>query len=326
MSSKGSAIEEPATRPGAPVHTASGAKSRRRLDTLGAVSGRMTARLVHLLELEGRDAVEVCRRAGVSRDEVTSLSARVPYSVVDALVESCVRELGVAEFAVALSAVMDESTYDAAGFVLMSSETFGEGLERAFAYQRLWADGERFTLRRDAGAGVIGFEHPGRSRVARAVLAEVAFVETMNAARVLVGPTAAAESATFSHERASSLRQALGVEPIYGAKRNELVLDASLLAAPIRLPEGVLARMYDVLARRALAELPARASLASQLRAVCKLEPGAFSLDLAGIAARPSHDAPNAAEATRHRRDVLERGRRRSASRVRPRARAPRGR
>jgi AraC-like DNA-binding protein len=246
----------------------------------------MTARLVRLLELEGRDAAEVCRRAGVSRDEVTSLSARVPYAVVDALVESCVRELGVAEFAVALSAVMDESTYDAAGFVLMSSETFGEGLERAFAYQRLWADGERFTLRRDAGAGVIGFEHPGRSRVARAVLAEVAFVETMNAARVLVRSTAAAESVRFSHERASSLGEALGVEPIYGAKRNELVLDASLLAAPIRLPEGVLARMHEVLARRALADLPARASLASQLRAVCKLEPGAFSLDLAGIAAR----------------------------------------
>jgi AraC-like DNA-binding protein len=246
----------------------------------------MTARLVRLLELEGRDVAEVCRRAGVSRDEVTSLSARVPYSVVDALVESSVRERGIADFAVALAGVMDESTYDAAGLVLMSSKTLGEGLERALAYQRLWADGERFTLRPSARGGVLGFEHPGRSRVARAVLAEVAFVETVNAARMLVGPSATAESATFSHERASSLAQVLGVEPIYGAKRNELVLAASLLTAPIRLPEGALARMHEILAQRAVAELPVRTSLASQLCAVCKLEPSAFSLDLAGIAAR----------------------------------------
>jgi hypothetical protein len=50
---------------------------------------------VRLLEIACRDAAAACRHAGVSRDEVTSLSARVPYAVVDALVEWCVRELGV---------------------------------------------------------------------------------------------------------------------------------------------------------------------------------------------------------------------------------------
>lgn len=245
----------------------------------------MTGRIIRLLENAGCDAAALCRRAGVSLEQVSNPESRVPYRLSDALVEACVAELGADGFAVALSLVVDEQTYDAAGLVLLSSPSLGEGLERAFAYQRLWADGERFTLRRDRGEGVIGFTHPGRSSVARAVLSELAFVETMNAARVLVDPSARAVRVTFAHARTSSLAPALGVEPLYEARRNELVLDAALLAAPVHAPEGALAYMHEVVAKRALSTLPAAASVAARLRALCKHDPSKLVLDLTGAAA-----------------------------------------
>ncbi len=159
----------PAT-PGAPNRKASGAK-RAAMDPAGAISGRMTARIVRLLEARGRDPAVLCAASGTSVEEVISPSARIPYRVADALLEACAKELGRDGLSLALAAVYDEDTYDAAALVLLTSPTFGQGLERALAFQRLWADGERFTLlpSSDSDDVVVRFRHPGQSVVARAL-------------------------------------------------------------------------------------------------------------------------------------------------------------
>jgi AraC-like DNA-binding protein len=250
----------------------------------------MTARLVRLLERRGRDARAVCGLARISLEEVTSPSARVPYGVADRLLEACAEELGASGLSIAIAGVFDENTYDAAGLMLMSSATFGEGLERAFAYQRLWGDGERFTLVRDGGFGIVRFRHPGPSPLARAVLSELALVETMFAARMLVDPHARAASVRFAHEplspRCSALAHSFGADPVFGAPESELVLDEGFLRAPIRVPEGAIARAMEVLAKRALADLPESASLAGRVRAICRDDPNAFSLDVPAVAQR----------------------------------------
>ncbi len=247
-------------------------------------------RLVRLLEAHGRDAVAVCRNAQVSIDEVTCPSARVPYRVADALVDACVAELGAHGFAIKVASIFDEHTYDAAALVLMSSATFGEGLERALAYQRLWGDGERFSLRRDADGGVVRFRHPGPSATARSVLSELALIETMNAARSLVAPHAKARAVRFAHPRIGSddskLAGIFGVAPTYGARECELVLGEDILGATIRMPTEALIRMHDHLAARALAALPTSASLAARLRALCQVDPSSLSVELDTVAQR----------------------------------------
>jgi AraC-like DNA-binding protein len=250
----------------------------------------MTGRLVRLLRAHERDAEAVCLRAKVSLEEVTSEHARIPYGVADALVEQCVVELGAAGFACALADVFDENTYDVAGLVLMSSPTLGDGLTRAFAYQRLWGDGERFTFQRDRQGGVVAFRHPGRSAVARALLAELAFVEILNAARLLVDPDARAVSVRFAHAPVApndaELVRRLGVEPSYHAKRNELVLDERLLSAPIHVPEGALSYLHETLARRAVASLPDSASLRERVRSLVSDNPHTLAFGIEDVALR----------------------------------------
>lgn len=252
----------------------------------------MTVRLVHLLRERGRDASRICAAAGVELEAVSDPSARVPYRASDALLEACVRDLGVEGFSLALSRISDESTYDVAALVLMSGATFGEGLERALAYQRLWGDGERFTLRRAEQAhrgGVLRFRHPGPSAIARGVFAELAFLETLSAARALAEPHARPVAVRFAHQPLAdpgSLAAAFGVEPSFGAEHNELVLPAAVLDAPIRVPDGAIARGLEMLAQRAVAALPALSSLSARVRAICDQDPTALALAVTDIARR----------------------------------------
>lgn len=250
----------------------------------------MTGRLVRLLRAQNRDAEAVCCRAKISIEEATSEHSRIPYGVADALVEQCVAELGPAGFACSLSDVFDENTYDVAGLVLMSSPTLGDGLTRAFAYQRLWGDGERFSFQRDREGGVVTFRHPGESVIARALLAELAFVETMNAARLLVDADARPVAVRFIHMPVAlddgSLVRRLGIEPSYGAKRNELVLDERLLSAPIRVPDGTLSFLHEALARRAVASLPESASLRERVRSLVSDNPHALAFGVEDVARR----------------------------------------
>jgi AraC-like DNA-binding protein len=247
----------------------------------------MTLRLLRLLAARGRDSAAICRKAGVSADEVGNPLARVPYQVADRLLEACVEELGTRGFALQLSRTTDPDTYDAAGLLLMSSATFGEGLEHALGYQRLWADGQRFAFERTPRGGSLRFRHPGTSPVACAVLAELAFLEVMLAARALVTPQARPLSVCFTHTAPTAdpleLAQGLGVEAVFGARQNELVLAKDLLAEPVRPPEGALRRSFELLANRALAALPASASTAARLEAV--LGEGSFKMSLTAAAA-----------------------------------------
>ena len=248
----------------------------------------MTARLVRLLERRGLDAAGPCDRAGISIEEATDACARVPFDIADALVEECVALLGEKGFALALSRVVDVDTYEAAGLLLLSSATFGEGLARALAYQRLWADGERFSLLRGAAHGTVRFRHPSASPVARDHLAELAFLETLGAARRLVDTTIRPLAVRFAHEPLApdELAEVLGIQPTYGAPHNELVLDERVLAAPIHVPEGALIALHTALAEQAMRALPQGVSLASRVRALFASNPRLFCASLAEMAAR----------------------------------------
>lgn len=250
----------------------------------------MTLRLVRMAAARGRDPAAICSKAGVSLEEVSNPLARIPYRLADALLEACVEALGAEGFVLTLARIADAETYDAAGLVMMTSPTFGEGLERALGYQRLWADGERFTLERTEAGAVLRFQHPGPSPEARAVLAELAFVETMTAARGLAVSNAAPSRVRFSHAAATggvaALANALGATPTFGAPHNELWLPLELWVAEVRAPDGAVAAVFDLLAQRALAALPAMASLASRVERLLHEDLSRMSIDAAAASLR----------------------------------------
>lgn len=235
------------------------------------ISGRMTRRVVTVLRGANLDVSSLPLALLENRD------ARVEVSEVDALMEFAAKSLGAAGLGERIAQVFDEDTYDAAGRVMLGAATLREAFSLAFKHQRLWGDGERFSLRGDDDVLRVGFRHPGRSVVARAVLSELAFVELINAAKLLVAPGARAKSVQFCHRKLGSLRTVFGVEPRYGAQTNVLVLDNAPLQVPRELMQQVLSRD----AEKAMQQLPDSAAFAPRARAVASDFP-----DLTTLASR----------------------------------------
>lgn len=219
------------------------------------ISGRMTRRVVTLLRARGAEL------DGLPLDVLENRDARVEVKLVDALVEHAVAALGAKGLSLALAGVFDEDTYDAAGRVMLGEPTLGRAFEAAFAHQRLWGDGERFSLRVEGDVLRIGFEHPGEGPLAKAVLSELAFIELVTSAKMLASSTV--KSARFRHAKLSELKDVFGLEPKYRAARNELELSEVPLSVPRELLQQVLAREAKV----ALQKLPEAKSFVALARA-----------------------------------------------------------
>lgn len=136
------------------------------------ISAAMVLRLVRLAELRDLDVDRLLRRAALSREWLETASARVSYADAAA-------ELGANGLGVELALTSSEEAYGAAGLLLVTSATFRQGLSRSLAYQRLWGDGQRFTLLELPRALAVRFRHPGPSRLAGAVAAECALCEVL---------------------------------------------------------------------------------------------------------------------------------------------------
>ena len=219
--------------------------------TAQRVSGRMTRRVVTLLRQRKVDVR--------SLEMFENRDARIEVSLVDALIERAAAVLGADGLALAIAGTVDEDTYDAAGRVMLAEATLEGALTAAFEHQRLWGDGERFTLRSEDGALSIGFTHPGESPLARAILSELAFIEVVAAAKMLTREPMPVMSISFNHAALGELTKVFTMPVRYRAKRNELVLKD----AAIDVPRELVQRMLKSDARRAVAALPSSSSFAS---------------------------------------------------------------
>lgn len=159
----------------------------------------MVLRLVRFVEARGLSCTELFDSARVHAVDLSAPGVRLGYDELDRLIEAAAARFGAAGLGLALAKTRIDTAHGAAGLLLLTAPTYREGLRRALAYQRLWGDGERFRLH-DRGADCeITFRHPGRSAVARAVLAECALAEIVEGARALV--------ARSSHRRSSTARR-----------------------------------------------------------------------------------------------------------------------
>lgn len=232
----------------------------------------MTRRLLRLAEDAGHDPRALCALADIDLAFAQDRDARIPYPVADRLMEATADLLGAAGLAPRLLGVVELDTYDAAGLLLLTSRTLFEGLVRAFAFQRLWGDGDRFHVEEREASVVVRFQHPGSSALAGAICAELALLETMGAVRMLVAPNARAERVSLCASRPTTppdvLASFFGVEPIYDAAENELVLARTLADLPIHAPEEWLHHAAELQAHRAIGSLPTQASISDRVRAL----------------------------------------------------------
>jgi len=242
---------------------------------MGRISARMVLRIATLLRARGVDPVPLCAAVGLRVGELEVPSARIAYADSDALLERAMSLLGGAGLGAALARTRDEDTYDTAGLVLVASPTLREGLARAFRFQRLWGDGERFVLGESNGGAVIRFTSPGKARPAHAVLAECALVEVMSAARWLVGAPVSARGVRFVHAplgAVDELTAIFGFPPKFGADANEIELDATWADCPSPHAAPFFRAIFERHAARSLGELGALRTFADAVRAAVRVD------------------------------------------------------
>ena len=251
------------------------------------LSAAMVLRLVRLLERRGAPVESLLAAAGIAAATLETEGARIGYPAADRLLEAAAAELGAAELGLELALTRIDESYGAPGLLLLTAPTFRTGLERAFVYQRLWGDGERFRLRASAGDAVVSFRHAGSSRLAAAVTAECALVEIVEGLRALVERDASPRAVEFAHEPlgdVSALVAHFGVTPRFGATETHVVLPADLIDRPLHALRDLLSDAFERQAARAIALLPRRDSIASRVRPLLMGEAGVVR-SLADVAA-----------------------------------------
>lgn len=252
-----------------------------------SISASMVLRLVRLLEARRAPVERLLAGAGLTRAELESPSARVSYAASDRLLEATAELVGPNGLGVELAFTQTEETYGAAGLLLVTGSTFRQGLSRSLSYQRLWGDGERFSLLDVAGDCAICFRHPGASALAAAVAAECALCEVLEGARALVDANAVPVAVAFRHAPLGDpevLAAELGVLPRFEAPDNRIVLAGVLVDRPMHAVRDLLGAALERQAARALALLPTHDSCADRVRPLLAGEEG-LSRSLEDVAA-----------------------------------------
>jgi hypothetical protein len=237
------------------------------------MSARIVARTLRVMNERGVDPAAVLAQAGIERDELTSAHGRVPYALVNALVERLSERVPAAELGLAIASAHDGSDYGPAGLLLLAASTFRKGLESSIGYQRIWGDGPRFEISNASGRSRISFRHPGNSPLARAVLAECALAEVMAGARVLVDSGAVPEAVEFVHapfDGGATLAEYFGLLPSYQASSNSIVFGSEIADRPMHVWRDLLSRALEEQCRRVLDALPEGASLAQRVQSALK--------------------------------------------------------
>ncbi len=293
------------------------------------VSARMARRVPELATALGQDAAALCRRHDIPLALLADPHATVPLEPVLAGLE----ELRERTHHPALGLRLAEQrsvpdTYHTPALILLASDCLRDGLRRAFQFQRLWGDGDRFALQdaRELGLSVGGlavtFQTPGPRRTAHELLEVCALAECAAAVRGLSGrpaEPALAIGLPSTSDDLELLTAHFGVAPTLGVERAYCAWPSALMEAPLSTAHALFRSFFERQAQAELQALPPRDDLPARVRAEIQrgLARGCFAL---ADSARALAMSPRTLERRllalgTHYRELLEQVRRELAQR-----------
>jgi hypothetical protein len=107
---------------------------------------RVAARLVRWAAGRGADRATLVSRAGLSEDVLHDLDGRVPLVALYELLELASAMLSDPLLGLRFTTSLTIEDIDAIGFLIITSTTLRQAVERVSRYQRVFNDGERFEL------------------------------------------------------------------------------------------------------------------------------------------------------------------------------------
>jgi AraC-like DNA-binding protein len=226
----------------------------------------MAQRLPELASTLGQDPVALCRRHGLPPALLEDPQASIPLEAVVAGLEELLALTRHPSLGLLLAERGSREVYHTPGLILLASECLRAGLQRAFQYQRLWGDGERFALqsgsqlaRAEPGLAV-SFAIPGPRRPGYAILEVCALAETARAVRGLTlrnQELPLAVGLPSSSDDPTALEQYFGIRPELGVPRAFCLWSEEVMDVPLHTAHTLFRTVFESQAQAELAALPA---------------------------------------------------------------------
>jgi AraC-like DNA-binding protein len=220
-------------------------------------------------EARGARRQVLLTHSGLEAVALEDPDARIPLVSLYALVEAAARETADAHLGLHLGLGLEPEDLGALGFLLVNSPTLGAALQHLMRYQRVWNEGERYTLRPEGSHVALGYTPHGPERPAHHLMAQLAMADMLVNGGQLVGTLSEAR-VRFRAPRPSDLAEytrVLGVEPEFGAPMDEVLLPDEVLTRPLPGADAALRRFFERYLEDRLRQLPSSpARLSERLR------------------------------------------------------------
>ncbi|MCK8503205.1 AraC family transcriptional regulator [Myxococcus fulvus] len=235
-----------------------------------SLSARLARQALRIASRMGLPVETLLRRAvGLSLEDLDDPELRVPYAVLDDLLEEMASLSGDANLGLHLARVDMVDLDDPATFVVLTSATLRDSMERGVRYQRVWGDGERFRMEDTARGVRMRFTPVGAWRPAHRHLVEAALSQFVTGVRAFTGEDVHPLRVRFAHPAPQDVseHQALFQAPLeFDAPFSDIEFSHEDASRPFVHADTLLHAMFERLAQRALEKLPALSTTADRVR------------------------------------------------------------
>ena len=219
--------------------------------------------MLRVLAQLGYDLDSLLAMAGLQREDVENPDAVISPSACAAVLAAAQRERRVANLPLQLAVHTPIGTTPLLDYLIVSSESVGQGLERLARYLRLVNPGIRLVVDRDS--------HPVRVVIERARGAfetELTVALSVLRFRRETDEQLQAAHASFTHEPddVAEYAEVLGCPIRVRASWNGWVLSKAAMSLPLRRRDPVLRRWLERQAADILARLPAHGDVRDEVR------------------------------------------------------------
>jgi AraC-like DNA-binding protein len=254
------------------------------------VAALLVRRLVDVLVEHGIGRDALLREARVPPGALGMMRVRLPWSIVEDLLEAAESLTGDDRLGFHIARAHDFETLALPGLLFFASPTLADGLRRVERVQRIWSDAYRGSVLTHPPAFRFVLHRPERR--ASVHLREQALADTLLVIRSATGARIAPESVRFAHLRSGDISdyEAFFDAPVtFGARLTEMRFFPRDLSRPLVTGSSLFAAHFERQAEAELARLPKGTSMAGRVRALIEedLEGlAAASTDLTSIAGR----------------------------------------
>jgi AraC-like DNA-binding protein len=212
------------------------------------ISIRYIVRLLELAERDGANAAELLAGAGLDPIVEDQPDVRVATDRYYRLWAVTMAALGDPSFPMRLAGIMDTASFDALGFAVITSATYGDALERIQRYLPFVTDGASWAIERGARSATLTFTQHGEPTAAHRHVDAFSLAHLVIVGRRLTATPWQLDEVRFRHaepDDTRALAEFFAAPLRFDAATTSLHLPAHVLDLPLAKANPSMAAFFD---------------------------------------------------------------------------------